>query len=72
MSRVQPELARGDGFDGEFDRFLRDSPFEFDCTAGAVQKMRYVGQTVVSSGTTIVQTRIHEIVSSIPAKTNEP
>lgn len=73
MSKVQAERAPGDGFHGEFDRFLRDSPFEFDCTAaGAVQKTRYVGQTVVSSGTTIVQTQIHEIAPSIAARTNEP
>ena len=72
MSRVQPERAPGDGFYGEFDRFLRDSPFEFDCTAGAGQKTRYVGQTIVSSGTTIVQTRTHEIVPSFAAKSEGP
>ena len=71
MSRVHAERAPGDGFHGEFDHFLRDSPFEFDCTAGAVQKTRCVGQTVVSSDTTIVQPLVHDIASSVAAKTNE-
>lgn len=72
MSKVQAERVPGGGFHGEFDRFLRDSPFEFDCTAGTGQKTRSVGQTVVSSDTTIVQTKVDEIASGVPAKTNEP
>lgn len=71
MSKVHVKEAPGDRFRGEFDRFYRDSPFEFDCTAEPVQKTRRSGHTVVSSKVIVVETRIRDVTSSLTATTNK-
>ena len=71
MSKMHVEEAPGDRFRGEFDRYYRDSPFEFDSTAEPVQKTRRSGHTVVSSEVIIVETRIRDVTSWLRATTNE-
>lgn len=65
MARAQVEQAPVHGLRTEFDRFRRDSPFEFDRTAEPVPQTRYVGLTVVASETTIVRTGVHDTTSRI-------
>ena len=72
MARAQVERTPVHGLRTEFDRFCRDSPFEFDRTAEPFPQTRHVGLTVVASETTIVRTSMDDTTSRISGERNEP